>query len=217
MKERLANVFLPHVSLSSRGAGNRCWQQVYSPAVPDLPSVLGSTPLWSSVCSTAGTQPGNLISSEILLFTSLSCTDVAVKALFNPAGDVQSGVRMPSAVPWAPLAHADTSCVARSWCPGEREMLFQRPALLLLRRVSKVIWLLGNPPLSLLYIERAYTSNFLICSTFFLEQGDLLYYWSQILLGCTKTLRWFSLAIVLTCNTLQGLLITESPYASGML
>lgn len=39
-KERLANLFLPCVSLSSRGGGNGCWQQVYPPAVAVLTGLL---------------------------------------------------------------------------------------------------------------------------------------------------------------------------------
>lgn len=139
LKERLANLFLPHASLSSRGGGNWCWQQVYLPAVAGLTHLLSG--LYTLVKQRAQHYrypTSSLDSSEILLFTSVSCTNVSVKPLFIPVGDMQSEVRMPSAVPWAPLA-SGASCVASSRWPGERETLFWGPTLPLLRRVSKVI------------------------------------------------------------------------------
>lgn len=218
-KRGVGQLFLPRVSLSSRGGGNCCWQQVCPAAMAALTHLLSGlyTPVKQCVQHYRySTQQSG--SSQILLFSSVFYTGVSVKALFSPAGDVQSEVKMPSAVSWAPLAHADTSCVASSRWPGERKTLLQGPTPPVLRRVSEVIWFCcWGILLSLCCLQQELRLLILDPFYIFLEKWCRLFYLSQILLGCTKALRCFSLAIVLTRNTLQGLLITESPYTSRML
>lgn len=95
------------------------WQQVYKSSGSGRPHLLYGLCTPMKHYGEPTQQFGSL--SDFTL-TVVSRTGVSVKPIFIPAGDRQWETRVPLAVPWAPLTDVNTSSMASSWWPGERNV-----------------------------------------------------------------------------------------------